>query len=62
MVARLTITGLIVGHAKQPPPNVFLVPTRGQMTLEVHKSVLYHILRIVAGKTETDEVAQQRLA
>jgi hypothetical protein len=62
VVAGLTIAGLIVRNAKQPPTHVFLVSTRGHMALQADKRVLHHILRFVARKSETDKVAEQGFA
>jgi hypothetical protein len=62
MIARLAIPGLIVGNAKQPAADVFLCSIRSQMPLQAEKRVLHYILRFVARKSETDQVAQQGLA
>src|SRR5260370_42141892 len=58
----LTISGAIMGDAKQPAMNVLLRPTRGQVPMQTKKSVLHDILRFVSREPETYQISQQRFA
>jgi hypothetical protein len=58
----LTISGAIVGDAKQPAANVLLRPARSEVPVQADKSVLHDILRFVSREPETYQISQQRFA
>jgi len=62
MVAALTIPGLIVRNAKEPAANVVLGTTYGHVALQTDEGILNDILRFITGKSEADQVSQQRFA
>jgi len=62
LVAGLPVSGLIMRHAKQPAPNIFLGVSGCDVAMQTQKSVLYYVLRLVRGQSQTDQVSQQGLA
>src|SRR5258708_29525295 len=62
VVAILAVPRLIVRHAKQPASNVLLRPARGQVPVQGKKSVLNHVLRFIARKSEAYQVSKQWFA
>src|SRR6185369_10192950 len=62
MVALLSISGLIVCHAKHPAADIVLGAAGSQMPMQAEERVLHDVLRFVEGKTEADQVAKQWLA
>ena len=62
IITMLTISGAVMGDAKQPATNVRLRPARGQVPVQAKKSVLHDILRFVSREPETYQISQQRFA
>lgn len=58
MIAGLPISGLIMGHAKDPAANIFLRPAGGQVPVQAKKSILNGILGFVAREPETNQVSK----
>src|SRR6266446_2834299 len=62
IITLLTISGAIMGYAKQPATNVLLRPTRSQVPMQTKKSVLHHVLGFVSREPETYQILQQGFA
>ena len=62
VIAVLAVSGPIVRHAKQPASHIFLRTARSQVPVQREKSILYHVLRLVARKPQANQVSKQGLA
>jgi hypothetical protein len=57
VIAALTVSGLVVSHAKQPATNVVLSAPGGEVPMQAEESVLYNILGFVFGEPKADQIS-----